>query len=87
MSRVIIVCDIISCIYMISRCYCINTKIIIIFCFLETCTKNEFHCGADTCIPSSWLCDGNADCLNGEDEHPKSGCGENGIVARGRGWG
>lgn len=36
------------------------------------CTDSSFQCmtssGSDTCIPSDFVCDGESDCINGEDE-------------------
>ena len=39
-------------------------------CFLtELCPANYSYCPSDeTCLPSSWWCDGKADCSAGEDE-------------------
>ena len=43
--------------------------------------KSELHCEEDMffcddadkqCIPARWTCDGNADCPNSLDEHPRT---------------
>ena len=37
--------------------------------FLDFCGENEYHCnGNNGCIPAGWLCDGQSDCLLGDDE-------------------
>ena len=38
----------------------------------------EFPCAAQKgrCIPKSWLCDGQRDCSDGEDELPGAGCSQ-----------
>lgn len=33
-----------------------------------TCQTDEFACPNDRCIPNQRVCDGYADCANGEDE-------------------
>ena len=33
------------------------------------CDPNEFQCSNKRCIPKSWVCDGELDCEQGEDEH------------------
>uniref|UniRef100_A0A6P7GQQ3 Sortilin-related receptor-like isoform X2 n=1 Tax=Diabrotica virgifera virgifera TaxID=50390 RepID=A0A6P7GQQ3_DIAVI len=33
-----------------------------------TCESNEYQCNASNCILAAWLCDGDADCIGGEDE-------------------
>ncbi|KAE8631853.1 hypothetical protein XENTR_v10001329 [Xenopus tropicalis] len=33
-----------------------------------TCLTNQFQCMDGACIPALWLCDGDKDCPNGEDE-------------------
>lgn len=38
------------------------------------CTETEFTCDDGSCILSTWQCDGEDDCLNGEDETELS-CG------------
>ena len=39
------------------------------FIFLDFCGENEYHCnGNNGCIPAGWLCDGQSDCLLGDDE-------------------
>jgi low density lipoprotein-related protein 2 len=40
----------------------------------------ELSCGDGTCIPSSWQCDGIADCASGIDEDPAV-CGSTGGCA------
>ena len=36
---------------------------------LDFCGENEYHCnGNNGCIPAGWLCDGQSDCLLGDDE-------------------
>ena len=42
------------------------------------CKRNEFFCqGEDNqCIPTSWACDGIADCNGAEDENDNT-CGNN----------
>lgn len=38
-------------------------------CHKTSCQNDEFHCvEQDACVPLQWRCDGEADCLNGEDE-------------------
>merc|ERR1719452_137477 len=34
----------------------------------DPCGKGQFRCPGSWCIPDHWLCDGDANCLNGEDE-------------------
>lgn len=47
---------------------------LIIFCILpavaKTCRPTEFSCGdrLNQCVPTTWRCDGKADCENGADE-------------------
>ena len=36
-------------------------------------SQGKFQCADETCIPSSWRCDGEADCDDSSDE---AGCGE-----------
>lgn len=37
------------------------------------CDVGEFHCpDKDTCIPESWLCDGEPDCPDASDETDKA---------------
>lgn len=37
--------------------------------FSDFCGENEYHCnGNNGCIPAGWLCDGQSDCLLGDDE-------------------
>ncbi len=39
-----------------------------------TCGPTDFQCPATKqCIPDAWLCDGDADCLNREDENNCAG--------------
>lgn len=38
--------------------------------------KTQFHCGGDTCIALSQVCDGRQDCPAWEDE-PRDKCGKN----------
>ncbi|XP_050504155.1 sortilin-related receptor-like isoform X9 [Diabrotica virgifera virgifera] len=33
-----------------------------------TCESNEYQCNTGNCILTAWLCDGDADCIGGEDE-------------------
>lgn len=36
---------------------------------MSTCTREEYQCNDYlTCIHRTWLCDGGADCPNGDDE-------------------
>lgn len=35
----------------------------------ETCASTDFTCQDGQCIANSFLCDGNEDCLYGEDEN------------------
>lgn len=40
---------------------------------LDNCYENEYSCTADQkCISKTWLCDGESDCVGGDDE---AGCG------------
>ena len=41
------------------------------------CTTDTFKCmnGIPACIPTSWVCDGHHECLDGSDESPDI-CGE-----------
>ncbi|KAK9731833.1 Fibronectin type III domain [Popillia japonica] len=43
----------------------------------STCSPNYFGCDDGVCIPRSWVCDKDRDCLNGEDEKTcgPSSCG------------
>ncbi|XP_076042677.1 sortilin-related receptor-like [Oratosquilla oratoria] len=34
----------------------------------HACGENEFECSSGSCIRDSWVCDGDKDCRNGEDE-------------------
>ena len=45
------------------------------------CTSQTFKCmdGIPACIPSSWVCDGHRECLDGSDESPDI-CGEQIIL-------
>ena len=36
--------------------------------FVESCSRWEFSCGGGVCIPQSWQCDDEVDCLSGADE-------------------
>ena len=36
--------------------------------FSVTCKNSEFQCKNDDCINVEWLCDGEPDCVDGEDE-------------------
>ena len=38
------------------------------------CYPTECKCNNGQCIPCGWLCDGNADCVDGSDEQ---NCGNN----------
>lgn len=37
-------------------------------CDIKNCTSKEFQCKSGRCIPLSWVCDGEEDCPNKEDE-------------------
>ena len=53
--------------------YCLTTVLCAcILLYIAFCTDHEFHCG-NRCIPLKWLCDGDNDCDEGEDE---VGCGK-----------
>ncbi|XP_059387967.1 low-density lipoprotein receptor-related protein 2 [Carassius carassius] len=41
-----------------------------LFCAGRTCSADEFRCDNGKCIPQSWVCDRNADCLDSTDEPP-----------------
>ena len=44
-----------------------------LFGILDNCQENEYSCTADQkCISKTWLCDGESDCVGGDDE---AGCG------------
>ncbi len=35
----------------------------------RTCDAGQFMCSDNVCIPNDWLCDGDKDCTDGNDEH------------------
>ena len=40
----------------------------------EACTWQEFRCGDGACVPRTWRCDREKDCIDGSDElHCSSG--------------
>lgn len=49
-------------------------KIIENVLFAGLCQTDEFSCSDHSCIPRSWLCDGDNDCGDSSDEH---NCGAN----------
>ena len=40
----------------------------------KPCKESEFQCNNGQCIPSTWGCDGEEDCINGEDEQQEECC-------------
>ena len=49
---------------------------IVFFLLVEKCnTTKSFQCHDEACIPERWVCDGEVDCSQGEDEDPAF-CGE-----------
>lgn len=41
----------------------------------RTCAQWEFRCNSTgSCIPWSWVCDGEIDCVGGADEYLSQGC-------------
>lgn len=34
----------------------------------KKCTEKQFRCGNGQCIPNTWLCDKDKDCIDGSDE-------------------
>ena len=39
------------------------------------CKKNQFRCkNTGSCIPQSWVCDGEKDCVGGDDEMAAANC-------------
>ena len=38
--------------------------------FAAPCNENEMTCNDNKCISLGWVCDGDTDCSNGEDESP-----------------
>lgn len=34
----------------------------------QTCKDTEFKCKSGSCIPNTWRCDGDDDCVDGADE-------------------
>ena len=34
----------------------------------SVCSEGQFICSSGICIPETWVCDGDADCSNAEDE-------------------
>ena len=48
-----------------------------------TCDPTEFSCGDGTCIRKSFVCDGDADCVN---EHDEINCGKKWGMSRGVGF-
>ena len=45
-----------------------------IFLDLATCKANHVRCDSGECIPSSYLCDEEADCTDGSDESKNLCC-------------
>lgn len=41
-----------------------------------SCKGDEFNCTNGRCIPKQWMCDGDSDCTDGEDERVENGCGK-----------
>lgn len=37
-------------------------------CTYDTCSNNQFTCGNGACIPASFTCDGDNDCMDASDE-------------------
>jgi Low-density lipoprotein receptor domain class A len=57
----------------------LNNSIIVIFFFSfifavrqRTCTERQFQCNNGECIPIKFICDGETDCPEGDDEDPYS---------------
>lgn len=44
----------------------------------QVCADGLFSCPSGSCISTSWLCDGQNDCKDGEDELQ---CGENSVCS------
>ena len=42
--------------------------VIVYFCLVDICPMNQFRCDNGTCIPISWACDRQVDCVDGSDE-------------------
>jgi len=40
----------------------------------KPCDESEFQCNNGQCIPSGWECDGEEDCISGEDEQQQKCC-------------
>lgn len=38
------------------------------------CAQSEFQCNNGLCISTEWECDGEEDCINGEDEQQQKCC-------------